>query len=154
MLTTSLKLADKYDYLEERFQKAFRFLKNTDLLALPVGNVPIDGENIYANVQSYRTMEPSDCPFEGHKKYFDIQYVAEGEELFGYEPAANLEAASDYDEEKDLLFFKEPPESGAILMKKGRFRHRSPGRRPRAPQDERQGLLPGEKDCGKSEDLK
>ena len=121
MLTTSLKLAGKYDYLEERFQKAFRFLKNTDLLALPVGNVPIDGENIYANVQSYRTMEPSDCPFEGHKKYFDIQYVAEGEELFGYEPAANLEAASDYDEEKDLLFFKEPPESGAILIKKGDF---------------------------------
>ena len=47
--------------------------------------------------------------------------MAEGEELFGYEPAANLEAASDYDEEKDLLFFKEPPESGAILMKKGDF---------------------------------
>ena len=28
MLTTSLKLADKYNYLEEKFQKAFEFLRN------------------------------------------------------------------------------------------------------------------------------
>ena len=121
MLTTSLKLADKYNYLEEKFQKAFEFLRNTDLSALPVGNVPIDGENVYANVQSYVTMEPSKSPFEGHRKYFDLQYVAEGEECFGYEAAANLEPAADYDGEKDLLFFKEPAQSGTIVLKKGDF---------------------------------
>ena len=133
MLTTSLKLADKYDYLEERFQKAFRFLKNTDLLALPVGNVPIDGENIYANVQSYRTMEPSDCPFEGHKKYFDIQYVAEGEEFFGYIPLSELEEDTGYDETRDLEFYKEPENPGWIHLRKGDFAIVSPedGHKPR-----------------------
>lgn len=78
MLTTTMKYAEKYNYLDEKFQKAFCFLRETDLLALPVGNVPIDGEEIYANVQSYTTMTPEDCPFEAHRKYFDIQYVAEG----------------------------------------------------------------------------
>lgn len=52
MLTTNLALAEKYDYLSEKFQKAFAFLRETDLEALPVGNVPIEGDEIYANVQS------------------------------------------------------------------------------------------------------
>lgn len=43
MLTTNLALAEKYDYLSEKFQKAFAFLRETDLEALPVGNVPIEG---------------------------------------------------------------------------------------------------------------
>ncbi len=121
MLTTTMKYAEKYNYLDEKFQKAFRFLRETDLLALPVGNVPIDGEEIYANVQSYTTMTPEDCPFEAHRKYFDIQYVAEGEEVFGYEPLDNLTPAMKYDEERDLIFYEEPDQSGSIVLKAGDF---------------------------------
>lgn len=57
MLTTNILLAEKYDYLSEKFKKAFTFLRDTDLAALPVGNVPIDGNEVYANVQSYSTMD-------------------------------------------------------------------------------------------------
>ena len=121
MLTTNLDLAEKYDYLGEKFKKAFAFLKNTDLAALPVGNVPIDGDDIYANVQSYVTMAPEECAFESHRAYFDIQYVVEGEEVFGYEPVANLKPATEYDTEKDLIFYEEPSESGKILLKQGDF---------------------------------
>ena len=64
MLTTNILLAEKYDYLSEKFKKAFTFLRDTDLAALPVGNVPIDGNEVYANVQSYSTMDAADCPFQ------------------------------------------------------------------------------------------
>ena len=90
MLTTSLTLAEKYDYLGGKFKKAFTFLRETDLTSLPLGNVAIDGDDIYANVQSYTTMPASECAFESHRAYFDIQYMVEGEEIFGYEPIANL----------------------------------------------------------------
>ena len=83
MLTTNLSLAEKYDYLSDKFKKAFTFLRETDFAALPTGNIPIEGEDIYANVQSYTTMAAEDCPFESHRAYFDLQYVAEGEECFG-----------------------------------------------------------------------
>ena len=83
MLTTNLSLAEKYDYLSDKFKKAFTFLRETDLSALPVGNIAIDGEDVYANVQSYTTMAAEECPFESHRAYFDLQYVAEGEECFG-----------------------------------------------------------------------
>lgn len=115
MLTTNLALAEKYDYLSEKFQKAFAFLRETDLEALPVGNVPIEGDEIYANVQSYTTMDAGECPFESHRLYFDIQYMADGEEIFGYEPASNLTPSTEYDSEKDLMFYEEPKESGAIF---------------------------------------
>ena len=121
MLTTNLALAEKYDYLSEKFRKAFAFLRETDLESLPVGNVPIDGDEIYANVQSYTTMTPEECPFESHRAYFDIQYVAEGEEIFGYEPAENLTSSMEYDPERDLIFYKEPDKSGAVLLRKGDF---------------------------------
>lgn len=106
MLTTNILLAEKYDYLSEKFKKAFTFLRDTDLAALPVGNVPIDGNEVYANVQSYSTMDAADCPFESHKEYFDVQYVVEGEECFGYEPVENLIPSVEYDAEKDLIFIR------------------------------------------------
>lgn len=121
MLTTNLALAEKYDYLSEKFKKAFAFLRESDLASLPPGNVPIEGDEIYANVQSYTTMETSECPFESHRAYFDIQYMVEGEEIFGYEPVAVLKPSGEYNDETDLIFYKEPKQSGAVLLKKGDF---------------------------------
>ncbi|MBS6722971.1 MAG: YhcH/YjgK/YiaL family protein [Clostridiales bacterium] len=121
MLTTNLSLAEKYDYLSDKFKKAFTFLRETDLSALPVGNIAIDGEDVYANVQSYTTMAAEECPFESHRAYFDLQYVAEGEECFGYTPVETLTPSMDYDAERDLIFYNEPEESGAVILKKGDF---------------------------------
>ena len=121
MLTTNILLAEKYDYLSEKFKKAFTFLRDTDLAALPVGNVPIDGNEVYANVQSYSTMDAADCPFESHKEYFDVQYVVEGEECFGYEPVENLIPSVEYDAEKDLIFYQEPADFGSVILKAGDF---------------------------------
>ena len=121
MLTTNILLAEKYDYLSEKFKKAFTFLRDTDLAALPVGNVPIDGNEVYANVQSYYTMDAADCPFESHKEYFDVQYVVEGEECFGYEPVENLIPSVEYDAEKDLIFYQEPADFGSVILKAGDF---------------------------------
>lgn len=86
MLTTNLKLAEKYNYLDPKFKKAFEFLRTADLAALPLGNTPIDGDEVFANVQAYTTLPDADAPFESHEKFFDLQFVVSGEERFGYAP--------------------------------------------------------------------
>ena len=121
MLTANLLLAEKYDYLGEKFKKAFAFLRDTDLAALEPGVVPIDGDEVYANVQSYVTMPAEQCPFESHRAYFDLQYVAEGEEYFGYEPLKRLVPSMEYDKERDLIFYEEPSMSGGVILKAGDF---------------------------------
>ena len=50
MLTTTLDLAEKYDYLSEKFKKAYDFLKTQDLNTLPVGTIEIDGRDIFARM--------------------------------------------------------------------------------------------------------
>ena len=78
MLTTNITLAEKYDYLSDKFKKAFTFLRETDLASLPIGRTEIDGDEVYASVQSYTTMTVEECAFESHLEYFDVQYVVEG----------------------------------------------------------------------------
>ena len=56
-----------------------------------------------------------------HKEYFDVQYVVEGEECFGYEPVENLIPSVEYDAEKDLIFYQEPADFGSVILKAGDF---------------------------------
>ncbi len=121
MLTTSLQLADKYDYLSEKFAKVYQFLRTENLSELPVGITEIDGKEIFANVQEYITMPWEDCSFEAHDQYFDIQYVVFGSEMFGYAKREHLKEKAPYDSENDLVFFEEPARSGRILLEAGDF---------------------------------
>lgn len=119
MLTGNLAVVDRYDYLEERFKKGYDFLKNTDLKALPVGRVEIDGDDLFASVQEYTSIKADECRFEAHNQYFDIQYVVEGEEQFGYAKRADLKEAGPYSEADDIVFFEEPEQSGTVYLKAG-----------------------------------
>lgn len=133
MLTGTACLYGKYDYLAPKFQKAFAFLKETDFSILSEGKIKIDGDDIFAEVQEYTTKPAAECRFESHRKYFDIQYMAEGEEYFGYIPLAELEEDTGYDESRDLEFYRTPAASGRVHLKKGDFAVVSPddGHQPR-----------------------
>lgn len=126
MLTTNIALAQRYDSQNERFRKAFDFLKTADLKNLPLGNTPIDGEDVYANVQAYTTLPDEEALFESHRAYFDVQYVVEGEERFGYVSREACVPTMEYDAARDLLFYREPEQSGSIVLKAGDFAIVSP----------------------------
>lgn len=119
MLTSKLCVVDKYDYLNQKLKKGYEFLRTADLKALSLGRVDIEGEELFANVQEYTTIAADSCKFEAHNQYFDIQYVIEGEEQFGYTKRADLEEDMSYDAANDIVFFKEPAESGTIFLKSG-----------------------------------
>lgn len=121
MLTGSLAIADKYDYLAEKFIKGYRFLQTADLMRLPLGRVDIDGDELFADVQEYTTRDAADCAFEAHNRYFDIQYVVAGEERFGCAKRSDLTAKAPYNAEDDIIFFREPKQAGSILLKAGDF---------------------------------
>jgi uncharacterized protein, YhcH/YjgK/YiaL family len=121
MFTTNIKIAEKYNYLEEKFTKAFAFLRRADLAELEIGKYPIDGDIVVANVQEYTTKEWKDCKYETHENYFDIQYVISGEEKFGYEKRDSLQVSVEYDAVKDITFYHDPKESGSVILREGDF---------------------------------
>lgn len=98
-------------------KKALHFLKEQNLSKLNDGKYEIDGEKNFAMVSSYMSKERSECRAETHRKYIDVQFIVEGEELMGY-CALNpvLEIEEDCAEERDAIFYKALiPESDIIL---------------------------------------
>lgn len=118
MFYSNIGIAEKYDYLEEKFRKGYQWLKETDILSLPEGSYPISGEEVIANVQEYTTMPADQCLYETHEKYFDIQYMVSGRELFGVRSREGL-TVKERIEEKDLIFYEEPLFGGSVLLEEG-----------------------------------
>jgi YhcH/YjgK/YiaL family protein len=100
--TDNLKL---YTRLDSKFQKAFAFITDPELMLLDNGKYEIDGDNVYAVVSEYKTKNEIDGRFEAHRKYIDVQFVAKGTELIGYAPFKLQEIVSEYNMEKDIVFF-------------------------------------------------
>ena len=104
MIIDKLENAHLYYCLNRNIEKGLKFLQSNDMLAMEDGKHVIDGDKIYANVQSGMTKEPSTTPWEAHKIYTDIQYVIKGAEIMGWANLENFKADSEYDEEKDVIF--------------------------------------------------
>ena len=105
MIYDRLKNKEQYYCLNKNFEKAFDFLTNTDLKNIEDGSYEIDGNAIYANVQSLKTKPVEDKKWEVHRKYIDIQYVISGKEKMGYGILEDFnEITEKYSEEKDVEF--------------------------------------------------
>ena len=118
MFFSNIKIVEKYNYLEEKFTSAYKWLAETDLASLPVGSYPVMGNTVVANVQEYTTIPASEGAFETHEKYFDIQYVISGKEQFGGCKRDGL-SVKERIEENDLIFYEEPDLSGTVLLEEG-----------------------------------
>jgi len=88
---------------KETWDKAFAFLKNTDLTALPAGRVELGGK-LYANVNEYEPKDREGSVFEAHQEYIDIQYVIEGYEAIDIAPLENTTITKPFDPNIDALF--------------------------------------------------
>ena len=105
MIFDNLNNCKQYYFLNEKFEKAFDFLLNTDLKEIEDGSYEIQGKEIYANIQSLKTKPVEEKKWEVHRKYIDIQYVISGKEKMGYGLLKDFdEIIEKYDEQKDLEF--------------------------------------------------
>lgn len=119
MITDHISKAALYFPISERLKMALQYLSKTDFSKLAPGRYDIDGDNVYAMVQEYSTKPVADCALEAHKKYIDVQFMAEGEECIGYESMAKQEIAEPYHENEDYWLFNGNP--GLIKYTKGMF---------------------------------
>lgn len=117
MLATSIDLVAKYDYLDEKFKKAYDWLKNHDTAKMEDGKYDIcDG--VFAMVQRYETVDFKDARFESHKDYFDIQYIAEGFESFGMALVKDCKLNESV-KENDVYFYDTPEFYTQVNLKAG-----------------------------------
>ena len=99
------QFAKQYHLNQASWDKAFAYLKNTDLTKLPNGRHVIDGTNVYAIVTEAPTKDYDKTAFESHQKYIDLQYVITGEENMAKAPLASVVVNKAYDEKADIAFY-------------------------------------------------
>jgi YhcH/YjgK/YiaL family protein len=119
MIYDTLAHASSYHSLSPRFQAALEYLRTFDP-STPDGKVPVQGDDVYAVVQSYIPTPASERPFEAHRKYADIQYVVSGEELIQYCPLAALAETKAYVDANDFALYK-GPDDFPLFMTAGTF---------------------------------
>ena len=106
MIVDKIENANLYKNLGDRIQKSFDYIRQTDLKKLKPGRYDIDGDKIFALISEYQTKAELEGKLEAHRKYIDVQYVIEGEELMGYAPLGDQEISEPYKEENDIIFYK------------------------------------------------
>ena len=112
MIFATLTNADRYAALHSLFPRAFDYLRNTDLNALAPGRYPIEGERLFAIVETAAGRSRDQAKLECHRKYIDIQLVLEGTDEMGWKPLSDCqEPFADYSAERDIQFFRDAPAS-------------------------------------------
>jgi biofilm protein TabA len=106
MILDSLKNCDKYASIHPRFKKAFDFLTNTDLAAMPAGKIELEGSDLFVNAVDITAKTENVAKMETHNNYIDIQVPVGAVETMGWKAANKLSQITDpYNTEKDITFY-------------------------------------------------
>lgn len=123
MITGTLEQLDRLlPQVAGNVKKALKLLKDVDVENLPLGKTPLDGDDIFASVNTYETEPMTDRRPEKHFKYIDIQILGAGREAIGY---TDVENASDLTEDRrvkdDVVFYGTIRKENFVELEKGDF---------------------------------
>jgi YhcH/YjgK/YiaL family protein len=111
----------RYLSLHLRFPAAFAWLAAADWTAIADGRHPIQGDDLFAIVESGPSKDPATRRFESHRAYLDIQVNLAGGERMGWCPAAGLPVVEDFRPDNDIRFHAPPAEAAQVLVRPGWF---------------------------------
>ncbi len=93
--------AEQYHKNQAVWDKAFAFLRDSDLTKLKPGKYAIDGTNAYATITEAPSKEFDKSAWESHRNFIDLQYVIKGEEKIGVAPVATATVTKPYSDAND-----------------------------------------------------
>ncbi|MBQ9789188.1 MAG: YhcH/YjgK/YiaL family protein [Lentisphaeria bacterium] len=115
MIFDSLKNFAKYSvFTDDATKKISEFIAKADL-NLPIGRNEIDGDKLFASVQSYTTRDLSASVYEVHHEYVDIQLILAGEESIYYTTDEKVEETKAYAAEGDCALYAFKKETATML---------------------------------------
>jgi biofilm protein TabA len=95
--------AHLYTALGSRIARGLQFLAETDLAGLAPGKHEIDGKRLFALVSDYTPKPVTDCRWEAHRHYIDLQYVVSGVERMGVAPTPHMKE-TEYQADRDIAW--------------------------------------------------
>lgn len=120
MVFDTLSQADTPTRIDPRLVTALAWLARFDP-APPAGRYAIEGEAVFASVQSYEVATAGHECFEAHRSYVDIQYLLPGTEVKSSAPLGEMQAMTNDDPQHADQFFADPVFASAFRLRPGSF---------------------------------
>lgn len=121
MILDKIEFFERYFAVSKDFKIGFDFIKKALKENLPAGKYEIDGERLFAMIQEYETREWKEPFFEGHRKYIDLQFIAEGEERIDVVDIEKAASFKPYDAAIEAEFFAPKGETHVCKLSSGDF---------------------------------
>ena len=121
MIFDSLEHASFYAPLHPAFEKAFDFLRESIKHMPQPGRYELDGDRLYANVQTYTTHSPEEVKWEAHRKYIDIQFLLSGKERIGCANVEHMINPVEYSQENDVQLADDVESPSHLSLSGGDF---------------------------------
>ncbi|MFH2113111.1 MAG: YhcH/YjgK/YiaL family protein [Spirochaetota bacterium] len=122
MIADSIRNKTLYAGISPRLALALDYVETQKSAGFTEQTVEMDGRQVYVMYQSYVTESAEGRQYEAHRRYIDVQYIVEGEEVIRAADLADMTEMSGYDAEKDVQWFM--PEAGkenVMHLKAGQF---------------------------------
>lgn len=107
------KMENISDYFEDLplLVKVAEFVKDFNETGKEDGIYEIDGDRVFAAINSYRTKpQTPEMMFEAHKKYIDVQYIVNGIERIRWARLNSVNLVEEkYSEGQDIAFYEGTP---------------------------------------------
>lgn len=101
-----VEFAKQYHAHKLWWDKAFAYIRNTDLASLTPGDHPIVGQDVFARVTEGPLKNLDSSRWEAHKNYADIHYVIKGREKIGIGELSKAKLVEPYNSTRDLSFYE------------------------------------------------
>jgi YhcH/YjgK/YiaL family protein len=103
-------------------QRGIEYIRSTDFTSLPDGKYEIEGDSMFALLQSPTTRAAELQRPESHRVHTDIQFLLEGRERIGVARASErLRIADDQLAERDYALYDEVEGESDLLLEPGMF---------------------------------
>lgn len=109
----------QYQKNTEQWQTLFRWLSETDPLAIPKGKHPIPNSLLTASVEDSENAPLEKRNTESHRRKIDFQLVVRGTEGFALLDHASSTISKPYDEKKDVMRYNYDKEKTNFFDVKG-----------------------------------
>lgn len=120
MISDTISNSHLYEKMGPRFARAFEYLRSFKPETAD-GRYDLDGDKVFALVQSYETKPADGKKFESHRKYIDVQYVAKGVEILEHAPIGALKIETSYVDKDDYLLYHDDKFATSIKLRDGGF---------------------------------
>lgn len=121
MILDSIKNISKYENLNIDLNSIVEFINRVESENLENGRYELDGDKLFALVQSYETKDSDECRLESHKKYIDIQYVQEGTEVMYWSLVDELKVTEDLSQISDVIFYEDDKNATELVVNEKSF---------------------------------